>query len=439
MWLGVLALVVAGLGLGAALFGAPAAMVLGTLAALIAIGAAIYRPALGLAVLAVSYPFDLTTFAGPLKLTTSEALLAILVLVLIGRHLARNPPAIERTPLDLPVLLFAAATVLTLLGLTGFYSDQLVALVKAAGGFVLFFVVTQSLRDRREIWMVLAAVLVAALAVALQTVVPIIQGVDAVTALSRATGNLIDPNLFAGYLALVIPLALAFGIAMRWRWAPVLSGLAMLVFGAAMVATLSRGGWLGFLAAVVTMVLLLPGRRRVVLGVSAGVLVVLLAGGLAGPVVARLGTSAGASPLQTFTDRIPIWSAAIGMFVQHPVFGVGLNNFTNYLPSYDPSLDVNQAHDLVLNIAAERGLIGLITFSIFLVWLFRTSIRAVRWAPDPSYRVLAAGVTASFAAFLADSLFDVAYYDYKILLLFWLLVGIAASLPRLFQRPSAIN
>jgi hypothetical protein len=40
---------------------------------------------------------------------------------------------------------------------------------------------------------------------------------------------------------------------------------------------------------------------------------------------------------------------------------------------------------------------------------------------------------------IADSLFDVAYYDYKIRLLFWLLVGIAASLPRLFQRPSAIN
>ena len=159
--------------------------------------------------LAVSYPFDLTTYAGPLKLTTSEALLAILAVVLIGRHFARNPPALERTPLDLPVLLFAAATVLTLLGLTGFYSDQLVALVKAAGGFLLFFVVTQSLRERREIWIVLASVLLAALVVAAQTIVPIIQGVDAVTALSRATGNLIDPNLFAGYLVLVIPLALA--------------------------------------------------------------------------------------------------------------------------------------------------------------------------------------------------------------------------------------
>ena len=42
-------------------------------------------------------------------------------------------------------------------------------------------------------------------------------------------------------------------------------------------------------------------------------------------------------------------------------------------------------------------------------------------------------MTASLAAFLADSLFDVAYYDYKILLLFWLLAGVRASLPRLFR------
>ena len=430
-------MLVAGVGLGAALNGAPAPMVLGTLAALVAIAAAIYRPALGLAVLAVSYPFDLTTFAGPLKLTTSEALLGILVVVLIGRHFARNPPAIERTPLDVPVLLFALATLLSLLGLTGFYSDQLVALVKAAGGFLLFFVVTQSMRDRKEIWLLLAAVLIAAVAVAMETIIPIVQGVDPVTALNRATGNLIDPNLFAGYLVLVIPLALAFGVAMHWRWGPVLSAVAILVFGVALVATLSRGGWLGFVVGVATMVLLLPGRRRLVLAVGGGVIALLLIGGLAGPVAARLGSSAGASPLQTFADRIPIWSAAISMVLQHPIFGIGLNNFGNFIGSYDPSLDVNQAHDLFLNITAERGLLGLITFVIFLVWLFRTSISSVWRAPDTTYRVLAAGLTASFAAFLADSLFDVAYYDYKILLLFWLLVGIAASLPRLFQISTA--
>jgi hypothetical protein len=64
--------------------------------------------------------------------------------------------------------------------------------------------------------------------------------------------------------------------------------------------------------------------------------------------------------------------------------------------------------------------------------LFRILLNGVRLAPDSRYRVLAAAITASFVAFLAASLFDVAYYVYKILLLFWLLAGLAASLPRLF-------
>jgi O-antigen ligase len=387
-----------------------------------------------LAVLAFSYPFDLTTYAGPLKLTTSEALLLILVLVLVGRHLLRNPPPFRGTPLDLGVVLFGLATVLSLLGLTGFYGDQLVALVKAAGGFLLFFIVTQSLRERAETWIVIVAILAAGLVLAIQTIVPIVQGNTAISAFSRATGNVIDPNLFAGYLALVIPLALASGLAIHWRWAPIALGVGMLLFGAALVATLSRGGWLGLVVGVATMAVLLPGRRRVILGVAGSVVLILFIGGLAGPIAARLGTSAGASPLQTLVDRFPIWSAAVGMFVQHPVFGIGVNNFANYIGAYDPSLDVNQAHNLFLNIATERGLLGVVTFAIFLVVLFRTLGRALRVASDGGSRILASAVIASFAAFLSDSVFDVAYYDYKILLLFWLLAGIAASLPRLYAQ-----
>lgn len=426
-----------GIALGAALAGAPSTIVLGTLAALLAIAAAIYRPALGLAVLAFSYPFDLTTYAGPLKLTTSEALIVILAVVLIGRHFARNPPPIERTRLDLPVLIFAVASVLSLFGLGGYLSDQLVALIKAAGGFLLFFIVTQSLRERREVWIVLTAILAAGLILAIETIVPIMQGTDVVSALTRATGNVIDPNLFAGYLVLLIPLAMAGGLAIQWRWAPALAGVAIVLLGAALIATLSRGGWLGFIAGVATMAVLLPGRRRLVLGVAGGAILILLVG-LVGPVADRLGSSSGASPLQTFLDRVPIWSAAVSIFLQHPIFGIGINNFGNYVGAFDPTLDVNQAHDLFLNILVERGLIGLSAFLFVLVALFRTLLRGVGLAPTASYRILAVGATASFVAFLADSLFDVAYYDYKILLLFWLLAGIAASLPSLFRKPQAV-
>ncbi len=435
--MGVAALLGAGVALGFALSGAPPTIVLGTLAALIAIGAAVYSPALGLAVLAFSYPFDLTTFAGPLKLTTSEALLLILAVVLLARHLARNPPPFFRTPLDIPVVLFALATVMSLLGLTGFYGDQLVALVKAAGGFLLFFIATQSLQERRDVWLVILAVLAAGLVLAAETVIPVIQG-GSVSVLDRATGNVIDPNLFAGYLVLLVPLALGAGIAMRWRWGPLLSGLAMLLLGAALVATLSRGGWLGFIAGIATMVIMLPGRRRIVLGVAGGVLAVMLIG-LAGPVAARLGTGGGgASPLQTFIDRIPIWQAAWTMFSGHPIFGIGLNNFGNFIGGIDPSLDVNQAHDLFLNIATERGLLGFITFMVVLGSALVMLVRARGLIANRRDAVLLAAITGSIVAFLADSLFDVAYYDYKILLLFWLVMGIAASLPRLIKKPIAV-
>jgi O-antigen ligase len=423
---------VAGVALGFGLVGTQPAIVLGTLAAVVAIAAAIYSPALGLAVLAFSYPFDLTTYAGPVKLTTSEALLLILALVLIGRHFLRHPPPVIRTSLDVPVLVFALATVVSVLGLTGFYSDQIVALIKAAGGFLLFFVATQSLQQRRDVWVVIGAVVAAGLLVAAQTIIPVL-GSGSISILDRATGNLIDPNLFAGYLVLLVPLTLAIGLAARWKWSPIPTAGALLLLGATLVATLSRGGWLGLIVGIGTLAVLLPGRRRVIGGVAAAAVALLLLAA-AGPVAARLGGGAGASPMQTLIDRFPIWTAALNMFVQHPIFGLGVDNFGNYIGLYDPSLDVNQAHDLFLNIAVERGLIGLMTFLALIILTFRTLLMTLVKLSGTD-RLLVAAATASLAGFLADSLFDVAYYDYKILLLFWLIIGIGASLPRLLMNP----
>jgi hypothetical protein len=159
IWLSVAALAVGGLALGTVLAGAPSEVVLGTLAVLLTAGAALYRPALGLALLAFTYPFDLKTYAGPVKLTTSAALMAVLVLTFVIRQFLPNPPEIRRTPLDVPVLLFGGATVLSLAGLTGNTGDELVALLKAFGGFLIFFIATQSLRSFGDALLLVAAVI----------------------------------------------------------------------------------------------------------------------------------------------------------------------------------------------------------------------------------------------------------------------------------------
>ena len=416
------------------LAGAPLQLVLGTIAALLAAGTAIYRPAFGLAILAFTYPYDLDTYAGPIKLTTSYALLAILIAVWIVREILPNAPGWQRTPLDWPVVIFAAATALSILGLTGNYADQLIALVKAAGGFALFFLATQSLRTKSDAWIVVVAVGATGVIQALATIVPVINGSAEVSDVTRAIGTLSDPNLFAGYLVIVAALTIAAVLAWQWRWSILATGLATLIFGMALVATLSRSGWLGFLVSLVALAVLLRSRRRQIVLIGAAVVVAMVVLGLAGPIAGRLGGAEGGGLMETFMARVPIWGAAVAMFAGHPLLGVGVNNFQYLVHDYNADLDVNQAHSLFLNIAAERGALGIGAFLFLIVVGFWTLRRAWMSASEFPSRVLVAGVIAGLLGFFAHSFFDVSYYDYKILLMFWLIVGIAACSPRLLSR-----
>ena len=437
MWLVAVALVAAGLVLGTILNGAPSAAVLGTVAVLIAFAATIYWPALGLAILAATYPFDLTTYLGPLKVTSSDALIGVLVGVLVIRQLLPNPPPIRRTKLDVPVILFAVATVASLLSLTGNLSVQLVALVKAFGGFVLFFITTQCVRDLRDALLVIGAVIGAGVIQAVQTITPFATGGEAVSLDTRATGTLIDPNLFAGYLVLVIPLVVALGISFRQWWPIIPTIAATLVLVAALAVTLSRSGWLGLVAGGIVLLLLLWTRWRRVAAVLVVVAGCVVIAGLSGPIAARLAPSDN-GPMQMLADREQVWTAAVKMALDHPIFGVGVDNFQNFYPIYSGRDDeLNHAHNLFLNMVAERGILGLVTFlafvGILLVQILRASLAAT--APPGVPEVLF-GLSAAFAAYFVHSQFDVSYYDYKVLLLFWLLAGCAAALDRVCQTAS---
>lgn len=428
VWLGAVGLAAGGLVLGTILAGAPSGAILGTVAVLLATGAAIYRPALGLAVLAFTYPYDLTTYAGPVKLTSSAALLGVLVLVLVGRQLLSNPPSIVHTQLDIPVLLFAAASVVSLAGLTGNLSVQVVALLKAFGGFAIFFIATQTVRSLSDALLVIGSIIATGLVQAVQTLVPFVTEGQATSVDTRATGTLIDANLFAGYLVLVIPLVLALGLAFHHRWATLPTIAATLALTAALAVTLSRSGWLGLIVGALVLWLLLRERRWRIASVAAAVTAGVLAVGLAGPIAARLGPS-DSGPMQMLADRSQVWSAAIRIAIDHPVFGVGIDNFQDFYPIYSGRDDgLNHAHNLFLNMAAERGMLGLLAFGVVLLWLLKCLASAFTGANTLAMRAMVAGLAASFAAYMVHSLFDVSYYDYKVLLLFWLLVGLVAAM-----------
>jgi len=153
----------------------------------------------------------------------------------------------------------------------------------------------------------------------------------------RIYGPLGNPNLLAGYLLPIVPLAV---VAMfRWRGLgqKVFSAVSGLLSATAVLYTYSRGGWLGLLAATAVLVflLLLRGtaewpplwRRLVPLGVlfAGGVLVVIAATQLE-PIRTRVVSLVAGRGDSSNNFRINVWLAAVEMIQDRPWLGIGPGN-----------------------------------------------------------------------------------------------------------------
>ena len=97
------------------------------------------------------------------------------------------------------------------------------------------------------------------------------------------------------------------------------------------------------------------------------------------------------------------------MVLDHPVFGVGANEFSLVAPSYgliDPitGYTFEHPHNIVLTIAVELGLVGLAA----LLWLVAGLLR-VLWrarATAPADRAAAVAIAAAFTAVAVQGLVD---------------------------------
>jgi O-antigen ligase len=93
---------------------------------------------------------------------------------------------------------------------------------------------------------------------------------------------------------------------------------------------------------------------------------------------------ADASTEVSFRGRLSENTAAILMFQEHPLTGVGLDNYKIIYQEYsrrlglDDRLELRAPHSLYLQIASELGVVGLIIFGAILFMLFRGLILSQR-------------------------------------------------------------
>jgi O-antigen ligase len=257
----------------------------------------------------------------------------------------------------------------------------------------------------------------------------------------RVAGPIGDPNFYAQIMLVLIPIALD----RLWnednRFLRLLALWALTASGLAVVFSFSRGGFLAMLAALGAMGILHPPKPRAVL-ITMVVLVILFPF-IPSTYTERIMTISeflpGSAPQNvppgeaSYRGRISELMVGLMMFRDHPVLGVGYDNYPVHYQEYsrqlglDPRTEQRSAHNLYIEVAAETGLLGILTFMMLLFVTLRgvwRSWRALYEAGMKKSADMVAAFGVGFLGYLAAGMFvHDAYPRY-----FWLLVGIGLAL-----------
>jgi hypothetical protein len=255
----------------------------------------------------------------------------------------------------------------------------------------------------------------------------------------RISGPIDDPNFYAQWLVLLVPLAIdrfndETSATLRWT-AAVAATLASIV----VVITFSRGGLVALVAVLGLMVLRHPPKATTVAAlVALGVLAVPF---LPPGYVDRVAALADIGQADIGTDpslrtREAEIAAAIDMFLDHPLTGVGFGNFLPNYPEYARGVGMEdigkprQAHNLYLETAAQTGILGLVVLGAIIGAVFVSLARgrrAFREMGQHQADGIGYGVAVSVVGYLITSVFLHLAYTRPIFVLF----GISLAFPSL--------
>jgi putative inorganic carbon (hco3(-)) transporter len=255
---------------------------------------------------------------------------------------------------------------------------------------------------------------------------------------NRAVGIFSSPNELGTFSGVLTFVGLGLALGARTRVERVVGSACALAAGAALLLSLSRGGWIGCLLAVVALVVLSPKARRIAPAVALAavvgvpVVVATTAPQLWGILQERAAT---VTRPETNPDdaRGLIFREAVRQSLQRPLTGQGPGNYPIAASTSEataPSVDALHAHDVLLDVAAETGLPAAAALVALTVSMARRVLRCRERLPPPD-RELMVGLACGLVVVVGQGLVDFPFRNPTLLFLTWTVLGLlfAATMP----------
>lgn len=377
---------------------------------------AVATPQWVLALVLASLPFFLvpkTVLGMPLSVPEALAWLVLVGSLLRAWALSGRPfSRVRLQSLDMGVGLLLAAAVASTAAAPNAgvaWHDLRRVVVSAAALYVAV-----RLTGRRAVWPAVIGVLAGAAVASSVGIRQYLQGENLISAgeVARVRAWYGSPNNLALYLGRAIPLALGlalFGPRRPVRAAAALSFLVCLICG---VLTRSRGLILLGLPLSTAWLLWQTGRLRRARGllVALAAAVVLVAAVLVGGRVEQLLTGQDAAAGM----RLHVWAGAVNMIRDHPLLGVGPDNFlylyrTHYiLPAAWAEPNLSHPHNVLLDFWLSAGLLGVVALVVLIGAGLYRGLQAIR--VHRGERAVYLGVCAALLAALVQGLVDNSFF-----------------------------
>jgi O-antigen ligase len=358
------------------------------------------------------------------------AFLGWLAKMAINKELGFAKVTALNQPIMIYCFLYLISTLYGVLMGTASWQSSIFYFLKYIEYFLLYFMVVNSLKDRRQAKMFIYSMLLIALLISIFAWYLHFSGAERVTAPFEGKGG--EPATLGGYLLLMMMVTTGLILNIPSLKQRIILSVGMCVAFPAFLFTLSRTSWFAFLPAYAVLMFLSRKGKQMLLVVS--LLFILLFSVIFPKYVydriyytfqaqtTRVIMGKAVSIDESSAARVDTFKYSIKQWMHSPILGNGAG-------SAGATVD-----DQYMRVLIETGIFGTLAYLLLLFAIWRTGLSSLRLAEDDHFaHGLTAGFIAAFVGLLFHSLGAATFILIRVMEPFWFIAAIVVSMPELPQ------